>query len=126
MRRWPSSRWFSIVPPFVMASVVCAQVTVLPTAETEPARSAGDSADDAAVWVHPTEPALSTVIGTDKLAGLSVFDLSGQELQFLPEGQVNNVDLRYGFPLGGLRVTVVAASVRGTNRLALYAVEPNT
>lgn len=126
MRSGFSSRWFSIVPTWVMASVVGAQVTVLPTAETEPARSVGDSADDAAIWVHPTEPALSTVIGTDKLAGLSVFDLSGQELQFLPEGRVNNVDLRYGFPLGGLRVALVAASVRLTNRLALYAVDPNT
>jgi 3-phytase len=106
--------------------VLRAQATVLPTVETEPARSVGDSADDIAVWVHPTDRSLSTVIGTDKLAGLSVFDLTGRELQFLPDGHLNNVDLRHGFPLGGLRVALVTASVRVTNQLAIYAVDPNT
>ena len=126
MWRLLPARWLARLSCGLLASVCCAQATVRPTAETEPARSSGDAADDAVVWVHPTERALSTVIGTDKLAGLSVFDLSGHELQFLPDGRLNNVDLRYGFPLGGLRVALVTASVRITDRLAIYAIDPNT
>jgi myo-inositol-hexaphosphate 3-phosphohydrolase len=117
---------FPCLALFALASLALAQATVLPVAETDPARSPGDSADDAVVWIHPTDRTLSTVIGTDKLEGLSVFDLSGHELQFLPDGHINNVDLRYGFPLRGLRVTLVTASVRVENRLAIYAVDPNT
>src|SRR5262245_23433790 len=60
-----------------------AQTTVLPTVESLPVPSAGDAADDAVVWVHPTNPGLSVVIGTDKDSGLAVYDLSGNQLQFL-------------------------------------------
>jgi myo-inositol-hexaphosphate 3-phosphohydrolase len=37
--------------------------------------------DDPAIWVHPSQPAASLVIVTKKNAGLSVYDLAGQELQ---------------------------------------------
>jgi 3-phytase len=30
-----------------------------------------------------------------------VYDLSGKPLQYLPDGKMNNVDLRGGFKLGG-------------------------
>ena len=48
---------------------LAAPVSVLATAETTPVPDATDAADDMAIWIHPTNPALSTVIGTDKLAG---------------------------------------------------------
>src|SRR5262245_39005333 len=38
-------------------------------------------ADDPAIWVHPVDSAASLIIGTKKNAGLSVYNLSGQELQ---------------------------------------------
>ena len=41
--------------------------TVVPTAETTPVSHSGDAADDAAIWVNPSDPARSTIIGTDKL-----------------------------------------------------------
>ncbi|HEV2950851.1 MAG TPA: phytase, partial [Actinomycetota bacterium] len=64
------------------------------TVETDPVAHGGDAADDAAIWVHPTDPALSTIIGTDKLGGLAVYDLSGAQLQLLdPARRMNNVDL---------------------------------
>ena len=83
-----------------MASSIPAQVaSVAATVETTPVPSSGDAADDMVVWVHPTTPSASIVIGTDKHAGLAVYDLTGSQLQFLPDGDLNNVDLRYGFRL---------------------------
>ena len=57
-----------------------AQTTqVSATVETDPVPGGGD-ADDAAIWVHPTDPALSMIIGTDKESGLGVYDLSGNQI----------------------------------------------
>ncbi|MEQ1760930.1 MAG: phytase [Vicinamibacterales bacterium] len=85
-------------------------------------------ADDPAVWVHPTDPSLSVIIGANKnvTGGLHVFDLSGVELQFTPGGQHNNVDLRYGFPLGGASVDLVAATDRNNNQIDIYTIDPST
>jgi 3-phytase len=95
---------------------------VTASAETEAVPHSGDAADDAAVWIHPTDPQLSVIVGTDKQGGLAVYDLSGVELSYHPDGDMNNVDLRYNFRLGGVPVAVVAASDRTHNSLALYTV----
>src|SRR5690606_10330892 len=94
--------------------------TVEPRVETVPTENYGDAADDPAIWVHPTDPGLSLVIGTNKKRGLEVYDLTGRRLQSLPDGRVNNVDLREGFLLGGQRVAIVAASNRTTKGISLY------
>jgi 3-phytase len=96
------------------------------TVETDPVPHRGDAADDPAIWVHPTDPSLSTIIGTDKQGGLAVYDLSGKQLQYLPDGKMNNVDLRYNFPLGGRAVAVVAATNRSDDSIAVYRVDPAT
>ena len=96
-----------------------------PTAETEPVPPGGD-ADDPAIWLDPDDPAKSTIIGTDKLGGLAVYDLEGNQIQYLANGDLNNVDLRDGFPLGGESVTLVTAADATTNRLAIYRVDPPT
>jgi 3-phytase len=94
------------------------------TVETTAVPNSGDAADDVAVWVHPTDPAQSTVIGTDKLGGLAVYDLAGKQLYYYTDSKPNNVDIRYNFPLGGQRVTVVVTSDRTTNALRVYKVNP--
>jgi 3-phytase len=99
---------------------------VAAVAETAPVPHGGDAADDPAIWVHPTDPSLSTVIGTDKQGGLAVYDLAGKQLQFLADGEPNNVDLRSGFSLAGRRVTLVAAGDRAGNRIAVYRVDVRT
>ena len=96
------------------------------TMETTPVANDGDAADDPAIWVHPTDPAQSTIIGTNKKRGLMVYDLSGKLLQALPDGKMNNVDVRYGFKLGGKSVALVAASDRTHKSIALYTVDPAT
>jgi 3-phytase len=97
---------------------------VAPTVATEPVASAGDAADDPAIWVHPDAPEKSLILGTDKRGGLYVYDLQGRERQYLPDGRLNNVDLRTGFELGGERVALVAATNRSDDTLALYRVDP--
>ena len=56
-----------------------------------------------------------TVIGTDKSNdghGLVVYDLSGRELFYYPDGRMNNVDVRYNFPLGDTQVALVGVTNR--------------
>lgn len=103
------------------------QPTLVPaTVETAPVLNSGDAADDPAIWVHPTDPALSTIIGTDKLGGLAVYDLNGQQLQYISGRKFNNVDLRYRFPLSGKPITLVAASSPSDDSIALFRVDPAT
>ena len=92
--------------------------------ETEPVSTCGDAADDPAIWVHPADPAQSLVIGANKKLGLEVYDLAGRRVQTLPDGRMNNVDLRDGFRFGGERVALVAASNRTNKTIALYRVDP--
>lgn len=108
-------------PPPPSSGAVTASV------ETDPVPSSSDAADDAAVWLHPTDRARSTIIGTDKLGGLAVYDLTGAELYYYTEfGRMNNVDIRYGFPLGGQKVDLVIASNKTDNSLAALVVDPAT
>ena len=67
---------------------------VAATAETDPVDTAADAADDPAIWRNPRDPAQSLVIGTDKKAGIHVYDLKGKRVSFTPAARLNNVDLR--------------------------------
>jgi 3-phytase len=98
--------------------------TVMPLVETAPAASFGDAADDPAIWVDTQNPARSVVIGTDKKLGLNVYDLAGKLLQTLPDGRMNNVDLRSGLMLAGRPIVVVAATNRTTRSISLYQLDP--
>lgn len=99
---------------------------VTPTVETQPVRSVGDAADDPAIWVDPRDPARSVVLATNKRAGLGVYDMRGEELQFLEVGRMNNVDLRTGFALGGEEVVLVTASDRDRGAIAIFRLDPAT
>ncbi len=92
---------------------------VTASVETPPVVSVRDAADDPAVWVHPDDPALSVVIGTDKDAGyLFGYDLTGVELWRVHHpGQPNNVDVR-----GNL----VGCSLSSTLEMAFYQMDPET
>jgi 3-phytase len=110
---------------FLSASVWRGQIpSVSPTLETEPVPTSGDAADDVTIWVHPTSPELSLLIGTDKKAGVAVYDLAGKQLQFLPDGRMNNVDIRSGFRLSGKDVALVTSVERKASQMAIYAVSP--
>lgn len=108
------------------AAVAAALETVTATVETDPVPNGGDAADDPAIWVNPNDPAQSAIIGTDKRGGLAVYDLSGKQIQYVGDGQMDNVDLRDGFKLGGQTVAIVTASNRTDNSIAIYKINPQT
>ncbi|MGH6950258.1 MAG: phytase [Vitreimonas sp.] len=96
---------------------------VRPTVETAPVETDGDSADDPAIWVDRNEPSRSLIIGTQKQSGLYLYDLNGRVVQFVPDGRMNNVDLRDNFRLGNQTVSLVAASNRTNDGISLYRVD---
>jgi 3-phytase len=69
-------------------------VSVVARAETVPVGTTNeDAADDPAIWRNAADPAQSLIVGTDKKGGLYVYNLKGEEVSFLPEPGLNNVDL---------------------------------
>lgn len=93
------------------------------TVETDPVSHTGDAADDPAIWVHPTNPARSVVIGNDKGGALEVYDLAGNRIQRLTANFYGNVDVRTGFRTGTGTVDVVVASSGG---IRVFAIDPGT
>ena len=132
------SRASAVLAIILLAAGPAAQdnvVSVQATAETAPVRHEGDAADDPAVWVHPTDPSKSLVLGDDKGGGLCVYGLDGAELQILDDRKrINNVDVRYGFPLAGSfssgtkheRVDLAAAGNETDRSLMFYKIDPAT
>jgi len=107
-------------PPPPNAAIVYA------TLETDPVASGDDAADDPAIWVHPDDASRSLVLGTDKQAGLEVYDLQGRRQQFIRAGLTNNVDLRYltRSDVGGTAWSAIAAaSNRSNNSVSLFAID---
>ncbi|UCG48709.1 MAG: phytase [Phycisphaerales bacterium] len=102
---------------------------VTPAVETEPVAHSGDSADDAKIWLHPTDPNRSVIIGTDKHdteGGLALYDLAGRLIYFAKDGKLNNVDVRYNFPLAGAKTDIIASGNRSDNTIAVYTIDPNS
>ncbi|NTU25422.1 phytase [Bacillus tequilensis] len=93
--------------------------------ETDPVASGDDAADDSAIWVNEKHPEKSKLITTNKKSGLVVYNLDGKQLHSFEFGKLNNVDLRYDFPLNGEKIDIAAASNRseGKNTIEVYAID---
>jgi 3-phytase len=93
---------------------------VAPVVITE--KTAVDS-DDPAIWIHPDDPAKSLILGTDKGGSVFVFDLDGK---IIPEKTVagmdrmNNIDVAYGFPLGGETIDIALATDRNAEKIRIF------
>jgi 3-phytase len=83
-------------------------------------------ADDPALWADARDPSRAVLFGTDKSEGLYVHDMDGKVRQFLPDGPLNNVDLRPGFVVDGKNYVLVAATERSKFGIATYLFDPNT
>lgn len=97
--------------------------TVSAKVETQPVATMEDAADDPAIWRNAANPAESLVIGTDKRAGIHVYDLAGKQVSFTPSPRLNNVDLR---DVGGNVGVLVAASDRrdlANAKMALFRLD---
>ncbi|MFB2649919.1 phytase [Shewanella mangrovisoli] len=91
--------------------------------ESAPSDRPGDTMDDPAIWVHPTEPEQSLVLGTNKRWGLLSFNMRGEQVQALPSGRINNVDLRQQVMLGGKKRDIAVATLRDNDSLAFYEID---
>ncbi|MCU0316150.1 MAG: phytase [Fimbriimonadaceae bacterium] len=100
---------------------------ITPTLATEPVTH---DSDDPAIWVNPTAPEKSLIIGTDKheqTGGLFVFNLEGKVVQKIENlDRPNNVDVVTGFQMGSEKVDLVVATERKKNRLLIYRIDPQT
>ena len=96
--------------------------TVAASVETTPVGSVDDAADDPAIWVHEANAINSRILGTDKQAGLYVYNLDGAVVQFLPVGRLNNVDLRQDAKIGDRVGDFAAASNRTDDTIALFSI----
>lgn len=107
------------------AQSIPAEITV--NARVNTGAVSGD-ADDPAIWIHPTDPAQSLVIGTDKGSNfLYVWDMSGQQLQRISiSNEPNNVDVRSGMVVGGEAIDICVVNAQDPSRLVVFKIDPNT
>ncbi len=89
-----------------------------------------DDADDPAIWIHPTAPAQSLIIGTDKGSfpngGLFVWNMNGTLHQRLSINHPNNVDVRHGMRLHSGLVDIAVVSMRDDSEIRVYKIDPVT
>jgi 3-phytase len=85
-----------------------------------------DAADDPAIWTNTEKPEESLVLGTNKKGGIHVYDLNGKELQYLPVGCINNIDLRDNFIYKDQDIVLVAASNCSLNTISLFYIDKET
>jgi len=108
--------------------------TVSPVVQTPPPSPTAslDPVDDTTIWLHPDDPSLSVVIVTNKdhLAGpdigLHLYDLDGNLLSSVTGKRQNNVDVRYGFPLGGASVDIIASTNQTDETIDFFTIDPTT
>lgn len=94
-----------------------------PTLETVAVSYRGDAIDDPAVWQNAKNPDQSRILATDKRAGVAVYNMQGEQVQFLQVGRVNNIDLRYGLEFQGRKQDIAAATLRADNSVQLFAID---
>ena len=97
-----------------------------PFAQTAPVARFGDAADDPAIWYLNDHPMRSVILGTDKKAGLNLYDLSGQLLQHLPVGRLNNVDVRTQWQTPQGTFTLAAATNRSSKTIDIFSLDDNS
>jgi len=81
--------------------------------------------DDPAIWINPSDPGRSLIIGTDKNAdgALYVFNLEGKIVKSVKGLRVpNNVDIAYGFPFRGDTVDIAVVTERLEQRIRVFSV----
>ncbi len=100
-----------------------APVFVPSDAETVPVNHSGDAMDDPAIWVHPTDPSKSLLIGNDKGGGFETYDLEGNLVQRMGGSFFGNVDVRQDVVVNGIVHDLVGIVHQGVR---FYTVDPDT
>jgi 3-phytase len=86
--------------------------------------------DDPAIWVHPTDPARSLILGTMKVASpagaVVAFGMDGQIRQLISGiDRPNNIDVEYGFRLGGRTIDIAVVTERFQRQLRVFRIDPD-
>lgn len=97
---------------------------VYPAIETDPveAESADDAADDPAIWYNSANPSESVVYGSNKKGGIVAYNLEGTMIKYYPVGNVNNVDVTYGFYYNGRKIDMLGCSNRSTQGIDIFEI----
>ncbi len=136
MARRPKALVLGTLAAAAVGAVACPRpFPIVSSSVTTGTCRSGDGCDDTAIWVHPTAPERSVVIGDDKQGGVLVWSLRGDELQRLDGGTaMNNLDIRYDFPLEGrfatgqphATVALVGVVNESDAGLTFYKVNPHS
>ncbi len=105
----------SLIPNQIVADLETQAVSV--------AQIEDDAADDPAVWVNPKDSELSVIFGSNKVGGIHAYNLQGQQLQFVPCGFVNNIDVRQEVSWYGKTVDILAGSNRSDNTIDIFLID---
>jgi len=118
-----------LASPFKPASISDACPIIPAAFQTESMATSDDTADDPALWIHPTNPEQSIIITTNKKQGLVVYNLQGFLIQSLPIGKPNNVDVlcsiktpSWSFPTTDLAMT----GNRDGDIINLFTIDPSS
>jgi 3-phytase len=120
------------VAVFHTAARVCAQestvIVAQPTLSTDTVRT---SVDDAAIWIHPTDPSKSLLLGTDAgffgdSSGIHVWNLDGTRQQRIVVNLPQHIDVRYGMQLAGQATDIAVVAMRDHNAIRVYKIDPET
>lgn len=114
--------WLILVPSQLAQSETPVDVAPAITTAAVPT-----DADDPAIYIHPTDPARSLILGTNKVAApegaLVVFGLDGKIRQTIaPLDRPNNVDVEYGLLLSGQPTDIAVLTERLQHRLRVFAI----
>ncbi len=82
-----------------------------------------DAADDPAIWYNKENPEKSLVLGTNKHGGVHVYNMAGDQLQYIEVGCMNNIDLRDNFNYKDQEVVIVAATNCSLNTISLFYID---
>ena len=107
----------------VMLAVMAQLPPLSPARSTAPVPN---DPDDPAIWINAADPAKSLVFATDKMpatGGLYVFRLDGTlKKAITPLDRPNNVDVEYGFSVGGRPIDIAVVTERLKHRLRVYGI----
>lgn len=79
--------------------------------------------DDPAIWIHPTDPKRSLILGTDKgdsTGGIYAYDLEGKIVnRILDLPRPNNIDIEYGYVSEGDTFDIAAFTLRNGDQMRI-------
>lgn len=80
-----------------------------------------DAADDPAIWINPDEPAKSVIFGSNKKGGINSYTLHGEEIDYFPIGNINNIDIISGVSgVDGSSFDLLGGTNRSQQNVSLF------